>query len=76
MEAKRAAGHATAARYDAGAERLIASIHNGVELAIPVFAWSKDLQDKHSPTGQRSRSAPQGSACTGRASMPMSTCRS
>jgi hypothetical protein len=36
MEAKRAAGHATAARYDAGSERLIVSIHNGVELAIPV----------------------------------------
>ncbi len=36
MEAKRAAGHATAARYDAAAERLIVSIHNGVELAIPV----------------------------------------
>ena len=36
MEAKRAAGHATAARYDAAVERLIVSIHNGVELAIPV----------------------------------------
>ena len=36
METKRAAGHATAARYDAGSERLIVSIHNGVELAIPV----------------------------------------
>lgn len=36
MEAKRAAGHATAARYDAAGERLIVSIHNGVELAIPV----------------------------------------
>lgn len=36
MEAKRAAGHATAARYDPGSERLIVSIHNGVELAIPV----------------------------------------
>ena len=36
MEAKHAAGHATAARYDAGSRRLIVSIHNGVELAIPV----------------------------------------
>ena len=36
MEAKRAAGHATAARYDAASQRLIVSIHNGVELAIPV----------------------------------------
>lgn len=36
MEVKRAAGHATAARYDAAAARLIVSIHNGVELAIPV----------------------------------------
>lgn len=36
MEEKRAVGHATAARYDAAAERLIVSIHNGVELAIPV----------------------------------------
>ena len=36
MEAKRAAGHAMAARYDAAAERLIVTIHNGVELAIPV----------------------------------------
>lgn len=35
MEDKRAAGHATAARYDASSGRLIVSIHNGVELAIP-----------------------------------------
>ncbi len=35
MEDKRAAGHATAARYDESSERLIVSIHNGVELAIP-----------------------------------------
>ena len=36
MEAKRAQGHATAARYDASSERLIVSIHNGIEMAIPV----------------------------------------
>ena len=36
LQEKRAAGHATAARYDAASERLIVSIHNGVELAIPV----------------------------------------
>ena len=36
MQAKRAAGHATAACYDAASERLIVSIHNGVKLAIPV----------------------------------------
>lgn len=36
MEAKRAQGHATAARYDAPSGRLIVSIHNGVELAVPV----------------------------------------
>ena len=36
MEAKRAAGHATAARYDKSSERLIVSIHNGIELAIPI----------------------------------------
>ena len=36
MEARRAAGHATGARYDAASQRLIVSIHNGVELAIPV----------------------------------------
>lgn len=36
MEAKRAQGHATAARYDMTSARLIVSIHNGVELAIPV----------------------------------------
>ena len=34
MEAKRAAGHATAARYDA-AGRLVVSLHNGVGLALP-----------------------------------------
>ena len=36
METRRAQGHATAARYDAPSKRLIVSIHNGVELAIPV----------------------------------------
>lgn len=36
MEAKRAAGHATAARYDAPSGRLVVSLHNGVELAVPV----------------------------------------
>ena len=36
MEAKRAQGHAVAARYDATAGRLIVSLHNGVELAVPV----------------------------------------
>ena len=35
MEARRAQGHASAARYDATSERLIVSLHNGVELAIP-----------------------------------------
>lgn len=35
MEAKRAAGHATAARYDAASGRLVVSLHNGVELAVP-----------------------------------------
>jgi hypothetical protein len=44
MEEKRAAGHATAARYDAASERLIVSIHNGVELAIPV-RLIEDLSD-------------------------------
>lgn len=29
-------GHATAARYDRKASRLIVSLHNGVELAVPV----------------------------------------
>ena len=36
MEAKRAQGHATAARYDAASGRLIVSLHNDIELAIPV----------------------------------------
>ena len=36
MEAKRAQGHATAARYDAPSGRLVVSLHNGVELAVPV----------------------------------------
>lgn len=36
MEAKRTAGHATAARYDAPSGRLVVSLHNGVELAVPV----------------------------------------
>lgn len=36
MEAKRAAGHATAARYDAPSGRLVVSLHNGVEMAVPV----------------------------------------
>ena len=35
MEAKRAQGHAVAARYDASSERLVVSLHNGVELAVP-----------------------------------------
>lgn len=36
MEAKRAQGHAVAARYDAPSERLVVSLHNGVELGVPV----------------------------------------
>lgn len=36
MEAELAAGYATAARYDHKSKRLIVSIHNGIELAIPV----------------------------------------
>ena len=36
LEEERAVGHAVAARYDALSERLVVSIHNGVELAIPV----------------------------------------
>lgn len=36
MEAKRAAGHAMTARYDAPSGRLVVSLHNGVELAVPV----------------------------------------
>lgn len=36
IEAKRAAGHTKAARYDAAAKRLIVSILGGVELTIPV----------------------------------------
>ena len=36
MEAKREAGHAIAARYDASSGRLVVSLHNGVELAVPV----------------------------------------
>lgn len=36
MEAKRAHGHAVAARYDAPSGRLVVSLHSGVELAVPV----------------------------------------
>ena len=36
MEAKRAQGHAVVARYDAPSGRLVVSLHNGVELAVPV----------------------------------------
>lgn len=36
MEARRRRGHATAARYDASSGRLVVSLHNGVELAVPV----------------------------------------
>ena len=35
MEDKRARGHAVAARYDAPSGRLVVSLHNGVELAVP-----------------------------------------
>ena len=35
MEEKRARGHAVAARYDAPSWRLVVSLHNGVELAVP-----------------------------------------
>ena len=35
MEEKREAGHAVAARYDASSGRLVVSLHNGVELAVP-----------------------------------------
>ena len=35
-EALRQQGHAVAARYDRRAERLVVSLHNGVELAVPV----------------------------------------
>ena len=34
--ASRAKGHAVAARFDRTTERLIVSLHNGVELAVPV----------------------------------------
>ena len=36
MSAVREKGHATAARYDHKANRLIVSLHNGVEVAVPV----------------------------------------
>ena len=44
MEENRAAGHATAARYDAAAKRLIVSISNGQELVIPT-CLIQDLAD-------------------------------
>ena len=37
MEAKRAQGRAVAARYDAPSGRLVVSLHNGVELAVPTY---------------------------------------
>ena len=37
-------GHATAARYDHKANRLIVSLHNGVELTVPVHLI-QDLAD-------------------------------
>ena len=44
MEENRATGHATAARYDAAAKRLIVSISNGQELVIPT-CLIQDLAD-------------------------------
>jgi hypothetical protein len=35
-EMQRQHAHATAARYDRKSERLIVSLHNGIELAVPV----------------------------------------
>ena len=35
MEERRAQGHAVAARYDAPSGRLVVSLHDGVELAVP-----------------------------------------
>jgi len=42
--ALREKGHATAARYDHKANRLIVSLHNGVELTVPVHLI-QDLAD-------------------------------
>ena len=36
MATLREQGHATEARYDRKANRLIVSLHNGIELAVPV----------------------------------------
>lgn len=44
MTTLRAQGHATAARYDRKANRLIVSLHNGVEVAVPVHLI-QDLAD-------------------------------
>jgi Protein of unknown function (DUF2442) len=44
MAALREQGHATAARYDRKTNRLIVSLHNGVELAVPVHLI-QDLAD-------------------------------
>jgi len=44
MSAIREKGHATAARYDHKANRLIVSLHNGVELTVPVHLI-QDLAD-------------------------------
>ena len=35
MEAVRARGHAVAARHDTASGRLVVSLHNGIELAVP-----------------------------------------
>ncbi len=44
MTALRDQGHATAARYERKANRLIVSLHNGVELAVPIHLI-QDLAD-------------------------------
>lgn len=44
MTTLREQGHATTARYDRKANRLIVSLHNGVELAVPVHLI-QDLAD-------------------------------
>lgn len=44
MAAKRAAGHATAARYDATSGRVIVVLHTGVELSFPA-AIAQGLSD-------------------------------
>lgn len=49
MATLREQGHATAARYDREANRLIVSLHNGVELAVPVHL----IQDLHDATPEQ-----------------------